>query len=387
MRLLFLTPRPFWPPRRGEQARLLGFLGHLVGRHQVRTVTLVPPGFAPQPAPLPVEQRSVPLGLAAAAWGLLTHPLEPWQVAMHRDIALKDTLLEELARFRPHLVVLMLSRLGWVAPELSPVPLVIDFIDSLFLNMHQRAWQQKLAAPFWLWEAFRCRRFDRALLRRAKLGTVVSSRDKQALVEGDEALAAKVEVVPFGVRVPETLPRRQPEPATLLLTGNLGYFPTWAGLQAFAKRVWPHLQRQFPNLRFVVAGSRPGPAVRRLQQLGIQVIPEPEDLEPLRQKASLFVAPLVAGSGTPIKVLEAMAAGIPVVASPAAVAGLDQLPPEAVLVARSAEEWVEAVATLLRDPRQAQRQVQVAFHWVKSRHELSQAAQLFETLLTRAAHV
>lgn len=387
MRVLFITSRPFWPPRKGEQARLAGLLTHLPQEFTVATLAFVPPGTKAIPAPLPFPQGFLPLTVWSAAWSSLSQPLWPTQVAIHCRKSLISRVSQTLARFRPDAVVFMLSRTAWLLPHIASVPCFVDFVDSLSLNMRHRAKAAPLTAAFWLWESFRCAHWDKLVLQRATLGTVVSERDRQAIVGDSPELAGKLTVLPFGVVPKETLPPRPANPPVLLLSGNLGYYPTAGGALWFANRIWPQLKKLYPKVRLVMAGARPGKKILRLSARGIEVVPDPEDLAPFREQATLAIAPLLPGSGTPIKVLEAMASGLPVVASPAAVAGLDELPPEAISVATRREEWVGTIAQLLDEPQRAARQAEAAFHWVRGRHELTRVTLAFADLLRQAAGV
>jgi glycosyltransferase involved in cell wall biosynthesis len=108
----------------------------------------------------------------------------------------------------------------------------------------------------------------------------------------------------------------------------------------------------------VVAGDRPGRAVRRAVARagsGVELVPSPPDLGALLRRATLALAPLRCGSGLPIKVLEAWAAGVPVVASPWAAAGTTGRPGEDLRLAERPAEWVEAILGLLDDRAERQR--------------------------------
>jgi glycosyltransferase involved in cell wall biosynthesis len=197
-------------------------------------------------------------------------------------------------------------------------------------------------------EAARCRRLEAGLARSAAVTTAVSRRDLEALgvVQGT------------GRMVPVSAPAHRrgelSDPPAVLLSGNLGYRPTVKGALWFAKHVWPLIRARIPKVRWVLAGARPPAAVRRLATLpGVEVHANVPDLAPFFSRARVAIAPMAGGSGVPMKVLEAWAAGVPVVAHPWSAAGLEALPGRDLLAAERCSDFAEAVVQLFTDSTRA----------------------------------
>lgn len=298
----------------------------------------------------------------------------PLQSGLFRsgDLAKK---LQALAP-RHDLVLLQLERLIGHLPDLGNAPLVVDLIDSLALNVSRRA-----DFDFWLWrpalrfEAARLLRAERRLAVRALRLLVVSRRDRFFLEEhlGPE-LAAKVTVVPLAMPVPEDLPptlklwkKPDQEPAfevaessgrpLLAITGNLGYFPTVDGALWFLEQVWPSLRAARPDLRCQLAGSRPPDRLRSaILRAGAELIDSPPDLRGPLAQATLALAPMRAGSGLPVKILEAWSAGVPVLATPWAAAGVSgRAGEDLAVVDPDPVAWVREILRLLDDPAERRR--------------------------------
>jgi glycosyltransferase involved in cell wall biosynthesis len=228
--------------------------------------------------------------------------------------------------------------------------------------------------------------WDRLLLEHLSLGVVVSHRDRNAIAAGQASLAEKIAVVPFGVAVADHPLRSRPAQGVVLISGNLGYFPTVDGAKWFGSEVWPRLRAAESGAVWWLAGSRPARAVQRLVRLpGVSLFRDPHDLAAFVGAATVSVAPMRSGSGTPIKVLEAMASGVPVVATPFAAEGLDGVPAGALAVAEGPDAFAASVTRLLSDPEHAARQAAAAWEWVRSRHSLEAVAAAFEEILARAA--
>ena len=115
-------------------------------------------------------------------------------------------------------------------------------------------------------------------------------------------------------------------------------------------------------------GCRRSPYQRRHDGLRVFVTGLVEDVRPYLASASLLCVPLLAGSGTKYKVLEAMAAGLPVVASPLAAEGLDVASEHHLLVGESDAQLADAVQRILKDPVLARRLAEQGQSFVEGRH-------------------
>ena len=178
---------------------------------------------------------------------------------------------------------------------------------------------------------------------------------------------------------------RQPREKELVFVGALDYFANEDGVVDFARRVLPAVRERVPDVTFRIVGRRPGPAIHALAELpGVELVGEVDDVRPELARAAVAVAPLRIAQGLQNKVLEAMAAGVPVVSSPFAVRALDGEDGVHYAVAEDAGEWATHVAALLESPELAAERTRRADEFVRERFSWDVKATEFEAVLERA---
>jgi glycosyltransferase involved in cell wall biosynthesis len=156
-------------------------------------------------------------------------------------------------------------------------------------------------------------------------------------------------------------PRPSPPPAsqvpTILFIGTLGYAPNMDGIMWFCTRVFHRLQRVLAyRLRLVIVGRHPSASLARLGfQRGIEVLDHVDDIGRCYRNANLVIAPLWAGGGTRIKIIEAAKRGVPIVTTRLAAEGTSFQNGVDMLVADSAEGFLRACLLLIRNRSLAQR--------------------------------
>jgi sugar transferase (PEP-CTERM/EpsH1 system associated) len=192
------------------------------------------------------------------------------------------------------------------------------------------------------------RRFERKFLRLGDAHTVCSERERQVLLALEPT--ARVEVIENGVDVAyfsqvERLPGGSRR--SLVYVGLMDYHANVDAVTYFAKEVWPRVRQLRRDLQFVIVGARPTAEVLALaKQTGITVTGTVEDLRPYYREALAAVVPLRVGGGTRLKILEAMAAGIPVISTRLGAEGLQVTHGEELLLADTPAAMAEAVAGL-----------------------------------------
>ena len=399
MKVLLVSTAWPWPTRKGYQLRLLQLAEGLATRHQV--TLLVPAGPASPPRPplgpscgietFRVSRRSAARGVTAALFA--GRSLESGLVASQD---LRRRLRELAPRFDR--VLLQLVRLAGVRDALADIPWLLDLVDSLSLNLARRAELDRFwMRPLLLFEARRLAADEQRMIAASSAALLVSERDRRHLAATLPAhLAARLRVVPLA-HTPAThpavsasaraaraaRPARPADDVELAITGNLGYFPTARGVGWFLDEVWPEVARKVPRARLLVAGARPPRSlVRRVRAVGGRLVADPDDLPALLAAADLALAPLLAGSGTPIKLLEALAAGIPAVATPAAAEGLDPALARCVAIPDGAAGWVTTLHGLIANPVAARARALVGAQLVRELHDPGRVAEaLHEALL------
>jgi glycosyltransferase involved in cell wall biosynthesis len=179
-----------------------------------------------------------------------------------------------------------------------------------------------------------------------------------------------VSVIANSVALPSLRPRREGPGAHILFVGNLSYLPNVDGIRRFATDVLPRLVAQYgTRIALRIAGSGPTAEVTALAGLpGVEVTADPADLADCYAWADLAVVPLAAGGGTRIKLLEAFAYGVPVVATSVGAEGIAAAHAVHLLIADAPAAFADACATVLADRALAARLAESARALVEARY-------------------
>ena len=143
---------------------------------------------------------------------------------------------------------------------------------------------------------------------------------------------------------------------TVIFTGDMSYFPNQEAVRFFAEQALPVIRESYPDTRFLIVGRSPSKNVQQLRKIGdVEITGYVPDVRIYLAKAHVSVAPFTIAAGIQTKILEAMAYGLPVVATSRAKQGLSPGVSELVDTADSAEEMAGKVVRLFGDPLLADR--------------------------------
>lgn len=233
------------------------------------------------------------------------------------------------------------------------VKLIIDqhnLEHELLLRTYkaEKSWLRKL----YNWQEFHLvKRAELARCRKADLILVTSERERYLLKQ--LLPTTIVETVPNGVDTTafNELDWKQEVPGKIVFTGTMNYYPNIKGVLFFVEQCWPLIREQVPGATFHIVGKYPPAAIQKLADLpNVVVTGKVPDIRAYLATAAVTVAPLQIGSGTRLKILEALAMRKAMVSTTLGCEGLAVVSGQQLLVADRPGEFARAVVSLLNDP-------------------------------------
>jgi glycosyltransferase involved in cell wall biosynthesis len=342
MKVLFVAP---WIPS-AIRPRSLALLDMLAADHDVRFLALARHAAEAQrayalPVARPTVVRNDLIGSMLRTLRALGSGVS-LQQAYASPRALRLAFERELDAWQPDLVHLNVFRTVHLVESGAGTPVIID------LDEFRSEYYEQLAAhgPSLPWralgrvEAGRMRAREDALVRMG-VPMMVSA----PLPPGQERPNTVV------VRSPCDFPLRSARAAApiVLFVGRLTYEANVSGLAWFVRACWAGIRRAVPDATLRIVGSDPPRRIRSLLGDGVELYANVADVEPHYAAASVAIAPIVRGTGVQMKLIQALSAGVPTVATPAVAARAGVQDGVHVMVADDPDGWVAAVCHLLRE--------------------------------------
>ena len=223
------------------------------------------------------------------------------------------------------------------------------------------------------------KRFERVAMQRVDAVVALTEPDRQVIAQ--EAQGRRVVQIPLGVQIPDVpLDPIGTSPPSLLFVGGFGHPPNVdAGLR-LARGILPRVWERRAEVVLYLVGDLPPEGIRELANDRIVVTGRVPDVRPFLDRAAVVVAPLRLGGGMRNKVLEALAAGKAVVASPRAAAGLDVTDGEQLRLADEDAEFAAAIVELLENAERRRELAARARAWAEASLGWDDRVAAFEAL-------
>lgn len=363
MRILYLCHRIPYPPNKGDKIRAFHQLKAMAARHEVDVFTLADDAgdltyydalaaychelTVARVHPKLARLRSLPYLLTGTPLTLPYFYSAELAAAVRKAVSLRSY----------DRIFVYSSAMAQYVQSVDFIPMVMDLVDVDSDKWTQYADYAKF--PFsavYRREARTLQAYERVVCEKASC--VLVSTEREAQLARQIAPAAHVQVLPNGVDTQYFAPDPEaasPDPS-VIFTGDMSYFPNEEAVIFFARQVLPLIRRAVRDVRFLIVGRNPGRKVQELQRIeGVEVTGFVPDVRTWLAKAQVAVAPFTIAAGIQNKILEAMAYGLPVVATPRAAQGLSSRVAGLVHTGNTPEELASRVVVLVRDCPLAQR--------------------------------
>jgi len=390
MRILFVSHRFPYPPTSGAKIRAYHMIRHLSATHEVTVASLVrtgaeehdAAGIAAYCAEYRMQRVSGPVQVARML-SRLPGPT-PSSFGYFYSGALLRRIRDLLERRPFDLIVAHSSSVSPYVEDVQGIPKIMDFCD-----MDSQKWLEyarykpfPISLAYGL-EGHKLAREEGRIARQFDLCTVATTAEAATL--GRLSEDAAIDWFPNGVDSEYFAPSLEPcDPDALVFVGRMDYFPNVECMRRFCADVLPRVQATRPRATLAIVGADPTRDATALGRLpGVTVTGTVPDVRPYLHRAALMVAPLNIARGTQNKILEGMAAGLPVITSRIAAGGVDAVASEHFVVATSPEEQAEAILRVLADPAERKRLALAGRARMLSHHAWDRSMQRLDGIIER----
>lgn len=365
MNILFLSTENPFPPDHGHHIRTYHVLKNLAARHRVFFLA-----FAKTP-----EEAALKTALEefCASVDIFVLPQTPWRRygaplcnLFSRRPYVVQRYFSKRARQRIHRILeghyidvvhFDLPHLAAYLPDVRHLPKILTNhnVESLRVQRWARVEKKLLLKLYLHSQALKLRRFEAKLCPRFERCIAVSEFDKDVLAS--MCKHDNFTVIPNGVDTDyfrPAPPQRKPE--GLVWVGAMSGAYNRDAVDYFLSRIAPALHARQPELRMTFVGAAPTPLLQEKarEDARIACTGYVDDVRPFVDRAAVFIAPLRSGSGTKIKILNAMSQGKPVVTTSVGAEGIAAQPDREIVIADDENEFAGKVLRLLQHPREAE---------------------------------
>ncbi len=377
MKLLFLTSRLPYPPNRGDRLRTFNFIRSLAPKNEIYLISLIVNETEREHIAALQEYcgkiQVVRLSAARSAInvGLNIWRQQPLQVSYYRSAAMQALIDRTIDENQFDAVYVHLFRMAPFVTEHNNLYRIVDLTDVISQELiRSMPYRGILSRSVYRLERSRIERYERWVADTFEETWLIADHDRSILSRG--CPEANIQVVPNGVDTQKLYPTgKAAEPNTLIFVGHLGVFHNVDAASFLVQEILPRVRAEIPEVSVKLVGAAPNPEIQALSRVpGVQVPGYVDDLNAALNQSAVFVAPLRFAAGVQNKVLEAMAAGRPIVTTSIVNQGIRAEDGRDLITADGAQSIADAVIALLRDREQCQRLgrfarkfVQANYHW------------------------
>jgi len=360
MRILFLSTWFPYPPNQGGKIRAYHLLRAVASRHEVALVSFQDGllkqawidhvgAFCHHVEIIPREpfaQRAIG---AALGW----FSPKPRAVVGSWSSSMSEAVQALAGEWEPD-VILALAFITAPYALKTQVPLRVADVENLMGIMLQEQFQASQSSLQRLRRYIAYRKFmryERELCQQFDINLVTSELDAQRIQEYIPLDSNQVMVVRNGVDLSYYHPGlHAPIPQSLVFNGALSYEPNYDAMNYFLEHIYPEIKREVPDAQLSVTGRTEGVDIQSLPNDDqVRFTGYVDDIRDVVARSSVCVVPLRQGGGTRLKILEAMALGIPVVTTSKGAEGLAVESGKHLIIADEPSEFAAATIRLLRD--------------------------------------
>ena len=397
MKVLLLTQVLPYPPDSGPKVKTWNVLKYLAQHHEVTLVSFIRGDQSVEVNHLTKycqAVHTVPLSREAwrDGWYMIQSLATRRPFLMVRDdrVAMHQIIKRVTNQTQFDIVHVDQLNMAQYAERVTGAGKVLDAHNALWL-LYKRLWETMTPSPKkWLlgrdWRLLKkyegevCRRFEGIL--------TVSKEDKAALQEA-AAQSLETTVIPIAIDTDEVVKvHRSAEADHILHIGTMFWPPNIDGILWFLREIFPLIRARRPKTTFDLVGAKPPPEITAYNGngSGVNVTGYVVDPTPYYESTGVMIVPLRAGGGMRVKILNALAQGLPIVSTTLGYEGIDAEPNRHLLVADTAEAFAQATLDLLENKQLANELGHNGRQLIQSTYDYRAACRPLEALYQQAIY-